>query len=95
MSTSSTAPITVKENGVSSAKDTILLVIGAAEPIPWPPRLPDFTLCDFYPWRYAEDQYTNHRCHSHFESEFRIANVDEARLRSSGKEFEITLAFAE
>lgn len=56
MSTSSTAPITVKENGVSSAKDTILLVIGAAEPIPWPPRLPDFTLCDFYSWRYAEDQ---------------------------------------
>jgi hypothetical protein len=32
-----------KENGICSAKGTMLFVIGQAGPIPWPPRSPDLT----------------------------------------------------
>jgi hypothetical protein len=45
-----------KENGVSSAKGTMFLVIGRGGPTPCPPRSPDLTPCDFYICGYVKEQ---------------------------------------
>jgi hypothetical protein len=78
-----------KENGVSSAKGRVLLVIGRALPIPWPPRSPDVASCDFYLWGYVKDQgYQPPMPHSLRERNSQAIAKSMSQLRRAWEEFE-------